>query len=516
MLTALRLTGPVDTHLAELAGRLDAAYTSLAARLTRPAEPSGEAARPATVRLEPGADGRARLHLTPLEAVGEAPSLLALRELVGRMLPRVDLPEVLLEVDGWTGYLSEFSHVTLTDSPAGSRMQDLAVSLAAVLVAEGCNLGFAPVIKAGHPALTRDRLSHVAQNYLRTDTLTAANARLIEAQAEIETARLWGGGLVASVDGLRFVVPVRTLDAGPNPRYFGQRRGVTWLNAINDQVAGIGAVVITGTMRDSLHVLDVILNRDGGPAPEMIATDTASYSDLVFGLFRLLGYQFSPRLADLPDQRLWRLTLPDRPPADYGPLNPVAAHQLSHERIRAHWPDMLRVAGSLHTGAVAGYDLLRMLGRDGRPTPLGAAIADYGRAAKTLHLLAMCDPDDESYRRAVHTQLTVQESRHRLARKIFHGQRGELRQRYRHGQEDQLGALGLVLNAVVLWNTRYTDAALNALREQGHPVLEADAARLSPLVDAHLNVHGRYTFTPPSRAGMRSLNDPRNYLDDLS
>ena len=57
-------------------------------------------------------------------------------------------------------------------------------------------------------------------------------------------------------------------------------------------------------------------------------------------------------------------------------------------------------------------------------------------------------------------QLTIQESRHRLARKIFHGQRGELRQAYREGQEDQLGALGLVLNAVVLWITRYTDADL--------------------------------------------------------
>jgi hypothetical protein len=44
----------------------------------------------------------------------------------------------------------------------------------------------------------------------------------------------------------------------------------------------------------------------------------------------------------------------------------------------------------------------------------------------------------------------------------------------------------------VLWNTRYTDAALTGLREQGHLVPEADAARLSPLVDAHLNVHGRY------------------------
>jgi len=267
-------------------------------------------------------------------------------------------------------------------------------------------------------------------------------------------------------------------------------------------------------MRDSLHVLDVILGRDGGPPPEMIATDTAAYSDIVFGLFRLLGYQFSPRLADLPDQRLWRLTLPGAPRVDYVPMNAVARHHLSFQKIRTQWPDMLRVAGSLHTGTVAGYELLRMLGRDGNPTPLGAAFAEYGRAAKTLHLLAMCDPDDETYRRSVHVQLTVQESRHRLARKIFHGSRGEIRKRYREGQEDQLASLGLVLNAVVLWNTRYIDAALIALQEQGYLVNDQDAARLSPLIDAHLNVHGRYTFTQPTNDGLRPLRDLAEPLEE--
>lgn len=141
----------------------------------------------------------------------------------------------------------------------------------------------------------------------------------------------------------------------------------------------------------------------------MIATDTASYSDVVFGLFRLLGYQFSPRLADMPDQRLWRLTVPGGPAADYGSLNAVATNKLSAGRIQAQWADMLRVVGSLHSGSVAGYDLLRMLGRDGNPTLLGAAFADYGRAGKNLHLLAMYDPDDESYRRSIHVQLTLQD-----------------------------------------------------------------------------------------------------------
>jgi len=82
---------------------------------------------------------------------------------------------------------------------------------------------------------------------------------------------------------------VQTINALPSPRYFGRGRGVTW--AERDQRPGrrIGAVVVPGTMRDSLHILDTMLNLDAGPKPEMVATDTASYSDIVFGMFRLLG-----------------------------------------------------------------------------------------------------------------------------------------------------------------------------------------------------------------------------------
>jgi TnpA family transposase len=47
----------------------------------------------------------------------------------------------------------------------------------------------------------------------------------------------------------------------------------------------------------------------------------------------------------------------------------------------------------------------------------------------------LADPADDGYRRTVNTQLTVQESRHRLARKIFHGQRDELRQANREGHD---------------------------------------------------------------------------------
>ena len=49
---------------------------------------------------------------------------------------------------------------------------------------------------------------------------------------------------------------------------------------------------------------------------------------------------------------------------------------------------------------------------------------------------------DEDKRRATLMQLNRGESRHSVAREVFHGKRGELRQRYPEGQEDQLGSLG--------------------------------------------------------------------------
>jgi hypothetical protein len=55
---------------------------------------------------------------------------------------------------------------------------------------------------------------------------------------------------------------------------------------------------------------------------------------------------------------------------------------------------------------------------------------------------------------------------------VFYGQRGELRQRYREGQEDQLHALGLVVNAILIWNTMYMQRALDHLRQTGQPTLK--------------------------------------------
>lgn len=84
-----------------------------------------------------------------------------------------------------------------------------------------------------------------------------------------------------------------------------------------------------------------------------------------------------------------------------------------------------------------------------------------------------------------------------MARAVFYGKRGELHQSYRAGQEDQLGALGLVVNAIVVWNTRYMESILKVLRNRGYVLEEDDIARISPLGHEHINIVGRYSFILP-------------------
>ena len=481
--------------LARLGKALDTAYRQTAANL--PANRD--------VRIE-RVDGKDRLVLTPLEKLDDPPSLQALREQVASRLPRIDLPDALLEIQARTGFAQEFTHL----SEGNARVADLPTSLCAILLAQACNVGLETVVQPGVPALTQDRLLWVQQNYLRAETLLRANARLVEAQSRLPLAQRWGGGEVASADGLRFQVPIRTINAGPNPKYF-PGRGVTYFNFTSDQFSGLHGIVIPGTPKEGPYLLAGLLEQQTSLHPTEIMTDTGSYTDQLFGLFWLLGYQFSPRLADVGDARFWRM---DRT-ADYSPLNGVARQHINTALIAQHWDELLRIAGSLKMGTVGAVELVQLLQGSARSSVTSKALTELGRVAKTCFLLPYFD--DPAYRRRILVQLNRGESRHTLARAVYHGRKGELRQRYREGQEDQLGALGLVVNIVVLWTTLYMDHVLARLTDMGIEPKPEDVARLSPLGFRHINLHGHYHFALPdfvTRGELRPLHEP-DATDDV-
>jgi len=235
-----------------------------------------------------------------------------------------------------------------------------------------------------------------------------------------------------------------------------------------------------------------------------VSTDTAGASEIVFALAWTLGYRCAPRLADLPDQRLWYTG----PHAGYGPLAGLARHRINTRIIIENWDQICRLTASLRGGTVTASAILRTLQRGPNPSSLARALAELGRIIKTLHVLQYCR--DPEYRRTIRHLLNRGETRNGLARDVFHGQRGQLRKHYQAGQENQLDTLGIMINIIVLWQTVYIQAALDHLNAHGHHPDPADVARLSPLGHPTINLNGRYqTTSRPPTSGLRPLRAPR-------
>jgi len=189
--------------LDRLAAELDGAYCQTAGRLD------------ANVALEiETIAGMDRPDLSALEALDEPAPLSELRAEVDGLLPnRVAFSEILLEVCRWTGFADAFTHL----SEGRARVKDLHVSICAVLLAEACNISLEDVAHPGTPALSYARLAWVSQNYVRAETIAAANELLLKVHARIALVGALGDGHIATVDGMRFRVPVRSIYTGPNP-----------------------------------------------------------------------------------------------------------------------------------------------------------------------------------------------------------------------------------------------------------------------------------------------------------
>lgn len=452
------------------------------------------------VRFEEFA-GKKQLILTNLEKREEKVSYKILHNRVQELLPKVDLPALLFEVNSWTGFFDSFTHI----NGGNSRVSDLDISICAIMIAKACNIGFEPVICKGIPALEYDRLTWIAQNYIRMDTIEPSRIKLNKHHFKLPMSQCWGKGEVVSADGTRLVIPVKSITSGHNSKFFGTRKGITNYSLISDMFDELNFLLQSGASKDSVYLPQCVLEQPTSLNIKEIMTDTGGYSDLVFGIFALLEYQFSPRIADVANSRFWRI---DKH-ANYGELNDISKYRINVDIIHNNWDDMLRVMASLKMGTVNPTNLIRMLQRSGRPTKLGRAIIELGRIYKTLYQLTYID--DPDYRRAILTQLNKGETRNSLTDAVNYGRKGEIYQPYQEGQEEQMGILGLVVNAIVHWNTRYIGLAVDSLRNDGMVIDEEDLKHLSPICWQHINIVGRYSFLIPEEIKRGSFRTLRNF-----
>jgi TnpA family transposase len=249
--------------------------------------------------------------------------------------------------------------------------------------------------------------------------------------------------------------------------------------------------VIRTTVRDATYVRDGILDNQTELPIAKHTTDTAGYSDIIFALFELLGLQFAPRLAGLPERRLYRPG-----PALDTPAGRLLAHPLNLDVIRHGWDELVRCAASLREGRVTASLLISRLQAAGAKLPLTRALQEYGRLVKTRFVLGYLA--DETERRAIGRQLNKAESLHALHDWLSHGRHGTVRLHTLERQSTQAHCLHLVANAVIHWNTLYTQLALDELP---HQPADEQLAGLTPTIFEHVNALGTYTFNTERPAG---------------
>ncbi|HCC5914882.1 TPA: Tn3 family transposase, partial [Escherichia coli] len=326
-----------------------------------------------------------------------------------------------------------------------------------------------------------------------TDEIIDLHDRII---GKLFNAANWGDGTTSSSDGQNFRTGSKAESTGHiNPKY-GSSPGRTFYTHISDQYAPFSAKVVNVGIRDSTYVLDGLLYHESDLRIEEHYTDTAGFTDHVFGLMHLLGFRFAPRIRDLGETKLF---IP-KGDAAYDALKPmISSDRLNIKQIRAHWDEILRLATSIKQGTVTASLMLRKLGSYPRQNGLAVALRELGRIERTLFILDWLQSVE--LRRRVHAGLNKGEARNALARAVFFYRLGEIRDRSFEQQRYRASGLNLVTAAIVLWNTVYLERATSALRGNGTALDDTLLQYLSPLGWEHINLTGDYLWRSSAKVG---------------
>ena len=398
-----------------------------------------------------------------------------------RRLPEVRVTDLLLEVDDEIGFTEAFTHLR-TGAPCKDR-----IGLLNVVLAEGLNLGLSKMAGATN---THDffQLSRLSRWHVESEALSRALAIVIEGQSALPMARFWGAGQSASSDG-QFFPTTRQGEAMNliNAKY-GHEPGLKAYTHVSDQFGPFATQTIPATVNEAPYILDGLLMTDAGQKIREQYADTGGFTDHVFAVTALLGFQFIPRIRDLPSKRLYLFD----PAACPKELKGLIGGKIKERLIMANWPDILRSVATMASGAMPPSQLLRKFASYPRQHELAVALREIGRVERTLFIIDwLLDADMQ---RRAQIGLNKGEAHHALKNALRIGRQGEIRDRTSEGQHFRMAGLNLLAAIVIYWNTKHLGLADASRRREGLDVSPNLLAHISPLGWAHILLTGEYRW----------------------
>ncbi|MDQ6661460.1 MAG: Tn3 family transposase, partial [Chloroflexota bacterium] len=405
-------------------------------------------------------------------------------------LNQINISSLLHFVEAHCHFMDCFEHVLGRYSKQA--VDDRVISIiSACLVAWGTNMGLGRMGEIS--AIGFDALTRTSENFLRLETLKAANDCVANAIAALAIFRQYdlGGVVHSSSDGQKFETSIPTFNARHSPKYFGLKKGVVAYTLVANHVP-VNAHMIGAHDHESRFVFDLLFNNTTDIQPEVHSTDTHGTNQVNFALLSIFGYQFAPRYAEI-EQKVRTALYGFAHPSQYGDVILKPIRKLNTELIMAEWDNLMRIFVSLALKRTTQSIIVGKLNAYTRKNKTRQALWEYDNIISSLYLLDFVD--SPLMRKNVQRALNRGENYHQLRRAVSYANFGKLRFKTSEDQQLWHECSRLITNCIIFYNTSIL-SRLWAHKEATGNVEGAELiGQVSPVAWQHINFYGRYEFT---------------------
>jgi TnpA family transposase len=428
--------------------------------------------------------------LSPLQAQPDPENVEALKAEVSATWPMTSLLDIVKETD------LRLNFTDALGSPTAYETLDrvtLRPRLLLCLHGLGTNTGLTRMDAACHGGPTYRELLYARRRYITPDRLRQAITTVTNGTLRARNPTIWGEGTTACAsDSKHFGAWDQNLTTQWHVRYGGRGIMIYWhvekkslciYSQLKSPSSSEVAAMIEGVIR---HCTEMVVERQ--------YVDSHGQSEVAFAFCRLLGFQLLPRLKNIGRQRLYR-PIAGQPDA-YPRLQHVLTRPIDWELIRQQYDEMVKYATALRLGTAETEAILRRFTRNNLQHPTYRALAELGKAVKTIFLCRYLH--DEALRREINDGLNVIEHWNGANDFVFFARRGELASNRREDQEISMLSLHLLQNCMVFVNTLMLQQVL-AQPHWSHRLTPRDRHAITPLIWDHVNPYGRYELDMESR-----------------
>ena len=368
----------------------------------------------------------------------------------------IPLTEILATIDQITGYLGDFKHYQRYFK---KQRPNNSVFFAAIM-AYGCNIGVETMAGTAR-GIAAAELENIAHWYFdlenikkATDTINIFVSRL-ELPNRIKKHQ---DQLHTSSDGQKLrVASDKTIDAVYSFKYFGSGKGITAYGHIDERSVHFHSTIFT-TGREAIYVVDGLLHNEAIRST-MHSTDTHGYTEAIFGLMHLLGFEFAPRIAKLFKQQLYSFEKIETYRSKGYSVLPSG--YINEELIEENWDAILRLVTSIKSKYCTAAQIFKRLNSYSRQHPVYKALKEYGRIIKTIYILRYINAVE--LRQVIQKQLNMIELSNRLSDAVSIGNGGELVFLTHREQLIADACKNLIKSAIVCWNYLFTTRYIQSL-----------------------------------------------------